>query len=249
MNKNITFAIDKNLGFNADDPVWHSFFQRFNVSLLFYTNMKLLTEKMQENTVHLAYLPVANFFYFKSNPFYTPIANALFCSNNDAKANCVLIVTKESAINSLDQLKGGSLGYIHPYCTSSYFAPALLLSRNNFSIHDFFSSLKETGPWQEQIDAVISGKVTATMVLESVWLANLKNKKKTKIIAREQNLPSPLILYAKNVDAVLLREFEKTLFFHKSQNTAEALFNGFVPFQKERVDFFFSEATKAFANT
>jgi len=87
------------------------------------------------------------------------------------------------------------------------------------------------------------------MVLESVWKANPYNKEKTKIIAKEQNLPSPLILYGKNVEADLLSEFKKLLFSYKSQDSVEALFNGFVPFQKELTEHFCSEAVKAFANT
>lgn len=113
------------------------------------------------------------------------------------------------------------------------------------SIHHFFSSLKKVGPWQEQIDAVISGEVDGTMVLESVWRANSHNRKKTKIIAEERNLPSPLIVYGKNVDADLLSEFKKMIFSYKPQNQSDALFNGFVPFQKELTENFCRAATKA----
>ncbi|QVL58327.1 MAG: PhnD/SsuA/transferrin family substrate-binding protein [Simkaniaceae bacterium] len=247
MSDKIIFAIDENLGLNIEDPKWHQFINQFNITILNYSDMKLLTEKMEENTVQLSYLPSGNYFYFHSDPFYKPIANALFCSNDDCKANCVLIVKKESPINSLPELKGKVLGYIHPYCTSSYFAPALLLWKNDFSIHHFFSSLKETGAWQKQIDAVISGEVDATMVLESVWSADPKNQEKTKIIAREGNLPSPLIIYGKSVDKTLLAELEKILFFHKPPALPNALFNGFIPFQNGLVENFFSEATKALA--
>ena len=117
------FALDKNLGFVVEDLEWQTFFKKFKIKPILYDNMKELTEEMEKNTVALSYLPAANFFYFRTDQFYTPITNALFTSNKTDKIGSLLIVSKQSPIQSLSQLKNKSLGYIHPYCTTSYFTP------------------------------------------------------------------------------------------------------------------------------
>lgn len=247
MSDEILFAMDKNLGF-VEDPKWQQFFKKFKIQVLSYVDMKKLTEDMEKNTISLSYLPAANFFYFKTDQFYAPIANALFTANHTSQISSLLIVSKESEINSLSQLKNKSLGYIHPYCTTSYFAPALLLWKNHYSIHNFFSNCKEVGAWQLQIDAVIKGEVDATMIQEDIWYKLPENAQKTKIIAKEDHLPSPLILCStKNINEELKRELEQLLFSYKSSASPNSLFNGFIPFQRNEVETFYSNATQAFA--
>lgn len=243
----VNFALDQNLGLDVDDPVWKAFFHKFNIIPLQYTDMKLLTEDMKKNTIQLSYLPSANFFYFYTDDYYTPIANALFAATGTSKNNSLLVVLKDSSIHSLPELKGKKLGDIHSYCTSSYFAPALLLWKNHFSIHNFFSQIQMVGAWQRQVDAVIAGKVDATMIQEDIWYKLPSNAEKTKIIAREENLPSPLIIAAKDIDPILLEEFKQTLFSYIPKISPDILFSGFIPYQKNQVENFFSESTQAFA--
>ncbi len=245
MSGEITFAIDVNLGLPIHNQQWQQFFNKFNIKAIEYDNMKDLTDDMEKNTLTFSF-PAANFSYFKDDKFYTPIANALFAANQTCKISSLLVVSRESQINILSDLKGKTLGYIHRFCTTSYFAPTLLLWRNHFSIHHFFSSMKEVGAWQLQIDAVINGTVDATMVQEDVWYRLPTNAEKTKIIAKEENLPSPLVICAQDVNKELKKEFtELLLSFPKLPVPSGALFNGFVPFQKDEIEKFYANVTKA----
>lgn len=244
MDETLIFAIDRNLGFLDKDPHWQSLFEKFHIRVVFYDDMKKLTEDLEKNTIPFAYLPSAEFFYFKGDRYYTPIANAIFTATGTTSNRAVLITAKESPIASFEGLKGKKLGYIHPYCTSSYFAPALFLKQHNYSIHQFFSELKQVGAWQSQIDAVIAGKVDATMVLENVWRHLPENAQKTKILAFQDQLPSPVVLCGKDVDEKLKEGLKEALFSYKEINP-HALFSGFVPFQQEQVHAFFSQAEQA----
>lgn len=240
------FMMDKNLGFAVNDQKWLSFFNKFNIKVASYEDLDKMSEELRRNNTNFCYLPTANFFYLRSDKFYTPIANALFSSNNNCKISSLLIVAKESGINRLSQLQGKTLGYINSYCTSSYFAPALLLKKNGYSIKKFFSEIKGVGAWQLQIDAVIEGRADATMIQEDVWYSLPSNAEKTKIIDKVDNLPSPLIICATNTDANLKQELATLLLSYKP-NQPHSLFNGFIPFQQELVDVFCSEASRAFS--
>jgi len=242
LSQKIVFAIDQNLGLAIEDPPWRRWLQKYSIVPSLYTDMKQLTEDMEKNKILLSYLPTANFFYFRNDSFYTPIANALFSATNTTKINALVIVSKKSSIDTLDQLEGKTYGYIHPYCTSSYFSIALHLWRNHFSFPHFFSSIKEVGPWQAQIEAVISGEVDATTVPEDVWHKIPRNGEKTKVIAIVPNLPSPLIIVGQGIDKTLLSELKELLFSYKPSG---GMFNGFVPFQKEQTEKFFAEASQA----
>jgi len=79
----------------------------------------------------------------------------------------------------LRQLKGAKLGYINTYCTTSYFAPSILLARDGLALNDFFDAFA-VAPWQGQIDAVVDGRIDATMVYEDVWLARPSNAAETR---------------------------------------------------------------------
>ncbi|MDP1835743.1 MAG: PhnD/SsuA/transferrin family substrate-binding protein [Chlamydiales bacterium] len=248
MSSELVFAIDKNLGFDADAPVWRSFFSKFNVKVVAYDDMEKLTEDMEKHKITCSYLPSANYFYFMSDNYYVPIANALFAANQTSESSSVLVVSKASLINTLSELKGKRFGFIHPYCTSSFFAAALLLWKHNFSIHDFFSTMRKVGPWQLQVDAVIAKEVDATMVPEDIWYKQPKNTEKTKIIAREKNLPSPIVVCSKNADKTFVQELKELLLSYKPKASPNALFNGFIPYQKDQEEAFFSESTQAFSS-
>jgi phosphonate transport system substrate-binding protein len=239
------FIMDSNLGFPVEDPVWAAFFSKNRIKIQGYVDLDQMSSEIRKNASTFCYLPAANYFYIRSDSFYLPIASALFASNKTTKISSLLVVSKDSHISSLSQLKGKRLGYINTYCTSSYFAPAILLHRNGYSFQDFFSERIGVGAWQKQIDAVIAGKVDATMVQEDVWHSLPSNAQKTKILDQVDNLPSPLILCAPNAPEGLKKEFVELLLSHQATSQAHLLFNGFTRFQKELVSNFYTEAAAA----
>ncbi|MHA6785209.1 PhnD/SsuA/transferrin family substrate-binding protein [Pseudonocardia saturnea] len=83
----------------------------------------------------------------------------------------LLIVRSDDPAAGLDDLAGARLGYVNASCSSSWFAPAILAAGRGRRLADQFT-LVPTPPWQAQIDAVVSGEVRATTVLEDVWLSS-----------------------------------------------------------------------------
>jgi phosphonate transport system substrate-binding protein len=74
-------------------------------------------------------------------------------------------------------------------CTTSYFSPAIHLAEHNVPFRTFFSTVEPVGAWQRQIEAVLAGRVDATMVEEGIWLGKPANQAQTKIIGSVDGLP------------------------------------------------------------
>jgi phosphonate transport system substrate-binding protein len=246
MNPSI-FIMDGNLGLAVKSPEWAQFLDKNKMKVASFTDLDKMSAEIRKNQAVFCYVPTANHFYLRSDADYQPIANAIFASNNTFKMSSVLVVPKDSPVTSLAQLKGKHYGRINAYCTSSYFSVAILLYRNGYSIHNFFSEISDVPAWQGQIDAVIAGTIDATMVQEDVWHSLPSNAEKTKIIGRIDNLPSPLVLGATNAPEALKADFMKLLLSYKASPQSKPLFSGFTNFQRELTQTFDQEAAAAFA--
>jgi phosphonate transport system substrate-binding protein len=238
-------AHDANLLLPVDDPTWREFLGRHGLRAAGYTDMAALTTDLKRDVKAVAYLPAANYFYLRDDPSYEPVASALYAADQSPNLSSVLVVTKASGITTLEQLRGRRLGYVHRYCTTSWFAPALLLSENHAAIADFFAALVPIPPYQGQIDAVVSGQVDATMVQENVWLATPANAATTRVIAREDNLPTPLVIVAVNAPGEFKKELGQLVLSHRPPITPATLFAGFVPYQRQQVEEFFAASARA----
>ena len=152
-----TLAHDGNLGLPVDDLVWREFLDRHGIRPAGYDDMGRLTVDLKRCVAAVAYLPAANYFYLRDDPSYEPVASSLYAANQSPRLSSVLVVAKSSGITALDQLRGGRLGIAHRYCTTSYFAPALVVRENGDAIADFFAALIQVPPYQGQIDSVLAG--------------------------------------------------------------------------------------------
>lgn len=193
----MAFAHDVNLGFPTNDPEWAAFFAEHGWRTAGYDDMGKLTETLRSHAAAAAFLPAANYFFLRDDPFYSGFASALAMKTGGKTVDSVLIVPKSSKAESIVDLKGKRLGYINLYCTTSYFSPAILLAEHGIPFKGFFSSLKSVGAWQRQIDALVAGEIDATMVEEGIWRGEPANAAATKIIGRIERLPGPLVVVAK----------------------------------------------------
>ena len=241
----LTFAYDGNFRFDVDDPAWREFFERRDVLPVRYDDMAKLTEALTASVQTVSYLPAANYFYIRASPSYEPLASAVYAAQNILSLSSLLVVRASSEVTELAQLRGASLGYAHEYCTTSYFAPALLLSKNGYSIADFFGQLTKVPAYEGQIDAVVAGQIDATMVQEDVWSKHAAYAQTTRVIARKVNLPTPLVIVDANADADLKRDLSEVVFSHRPAITAETLFAGFAPYQREQVGDFLAASERA----
>ena len=243
--KSLRFAHDANLKFPLQEEGWKELFLRFAVESVGYDDMGQLTEALVAHQFTTAFLPAANCYYLRKDPLYQGVGIALIGHKQEAHFKSLLVVKKGSGIESWNQLQGKRLAYVHRYCTSSYFAPALLIARQGASIHAFFSQMVVVEAWQKQIDAVLEGKADATMVMEEVWMNNAKNSETTQVIDEIDNLPAPVILMSREADPAWHREFLTTLLRPPTQPVKEALFSGFAPYPDQMIASFFKKAEKA----
>jgi phosphonate transport system substrate-binding protein len=242
-------AHDGNLGFPVDDPAWQKFLVRHGIHAAAYDDMAALTVDLRHSVNAFAFLPAANYFCLREDPSYEPIASALYAANQTPRLSSLLVVAKSSGITALSQLRGRRLGYAHRYCTTSYFAPALLLLENRDAIADFFAALIQVPPYQGQIDCVVAGRVDATMVEEDVWLKKPANAEATRVIARRDDLPTPLVIVGANTGGEFKKDLKQILFFHRPRITSTTLFAGFVAYQRNQVEEFFAASERAFSAT
>jgi phosphonate transport system substrate-binding protein len=239
------FAHDGNLGFPTDDPAWREFVNRHGIRVASYHDMPKLTHELEDEVKAFSYLPAANYYYIRHDPSYEAVASALYAADQTPKLTSLLVVRESSGITAIDQLHGLRLGYAHPYCTTSYFAPALLLMDNGYSIGDFFSELIQVPPYQGQIDAVVTERVDATMVQEDVWRKEPRNAGTTRVIAKKHDLPTPLIIVSARADDDFRNELTQLMFSNRPPVTPATLFSGFVPYQQKQVQEFFAASELA----
>jgi phosphonate transport system substrate-binding protein len=238
-------AHDRNLGFPIDDPAWQKFLDCHGIHAVAYDDMAELTVDLKQSVKAFAYLPAAKYFYLRDDTAYQPVTSALYAADQTPRLSSLLVVTKSSGITTLDQLRGGRLGYAHRYCTTSYFAPALVLLENHDAMADFFAALIQVPPYQGRIDSVVTGRVDATMVQEDVWLRMPANVDATRIIARRDDLPTPLLIVGANTDDDFKKDLSQLLFSHRPRITPTTLFCGFVPYQRQQVEEFFAASARA----
>ncbi len=241
------FAHDANLGFQVDDALWSGFLERHGIEVAPYRDMAKLTRDLKAEPVSFAYLPAANYFYLREQGAYQPLASAVYAASGSSSFASLLVVAAGSDIAILDELRGRKLGYAHRYCTSSYFAPAILLHEHSLDIDDLFAQLVEVPPYEGQIDAVMSGRVDATMVEEDVWRKDEANARDTRVIGRRDGLPTPLLIVAKEASQTLADELSELALSHRPETTAETLFAGFVPYERKRVEGFYGLAEHGLA--
>jgi phosphonate transport system substrate-binding protein len=240
-----TLAHDGNLGFPVDDPAWKEFLDGHGIHAAAYYDMAQLTVDLKQSVKAFAYLPAANYFYLRDDPSYEPVASALYAADQTPRLSSLLVAAKSSGIAALEQLRRRRLGYAHRYCTTSYFAPALVLLENHYALANFFAALVQVPPYQGQIDCVVGGRVDATMVQEDVWLKMPANAEATRVIARKDDLPTPLVIVGANSGSKFKKDLKQLLFSHRPRITPTTLFSGFVPYQRQQVEEFFAASARA----
>jgi phosphonate transport system substrate-binding protein len=181
----------------------------------------------------------------RDRPGYEPLASAVYAAESTTSLTSLLVVRASSDVTELAQLRGTALGYVHRYCTTSYFAPALLVYESGQRITDFFGRLVTVAAYEHQIDAVVDGRVDATMVQEDVWRRHPDYAQTTRVIARKESLPTPVVIIDSSSDAGLKRDLDEVVFSHRPPLTPDTLFAGFVPFRSEQVEEFFAASERA----
>ncbi len=234
-------ALDTNLQFPERDPYWVSLFAGCEMAQ--YTDLDALTARLVRHDLDFCYLPAANYFFLRDDKAYRGLASARSALTAAPEQGSVLIVAASSPAADWHALAGARLGYINTYCTTSYFAPAILLAHEGVPLDAFFRAVP-VAPWQGQIDAVVAGAIDATMVYEDVWLARPDNAERTRIIARLDDLPTPVFIGRANSEEAFVSELEARLIGSAGDAAPSMLYAGFAPYQGERMARFFVELAR-----
>jgi phosphonate transport system substrate-binding protein len=240
MNNQFVFAHDTNLGFPVDTPQWQSFFQRHQIKVAGYECMDKMVADTQKDIPTIAFLPVGGAFYLNDSE-YQSIVSATVGTKCSTQMTSYLVVKKDSEVNSLEQLKNKTLSYINLSCTTSYFAPALLLAEKGYTLNNFFKELIPVDGFAALLESVVSGKADSTMIWQRVWQEHPELAAQVNIIDELANLPTPIIIIKKEVDESLKQGFLQELL---ASPPMKGLFSGFVPYQKEQTELFLDKLRK-----
>jgi phosphonate transport system substrate-binding protein len=235
-----SFLIDDNLGLHPDEKPWSEFLPRAGITTITTTDLPELDRSVAAHEPDIVFMPIADFHRVRAtgDRYYRGFAIVTSKFTGGTALPSVLVVRNDDPATGLADLAGASFGYINRSCTSSYFALAILLQRNGFSL-DGFATLRPTPPWQGQIDAVVSGDVRATIVLEDVWKSTPANAETTKIIGRYDNATGAVIVVRDGLGESFLHTLLDALVAW--QPKPEAIFGGFKPFADSDVTRFFAD--------
>lgn len=239
-----SFAYDLNLGFRVKTHAWGGFFARQKCGVAGCTDLASMTRGLEQHAYTACFLPAANAYFVRHDPAYRGIASATMGRSGATQTSSLLVVRRDSPAATPADLKGLRYGRINAYCTTSYFAPAILLERSGFAIESFFVSIRDVGAWQKQIDAVVAGIVDASMVDADTWAAKPSNALLTRVIGRVDDLPTAAVI-GLAADTTFVPALTGQLL--AEPRDPNALFSGFAPYQTDLVQSFYAEAERAFA--
>jgi phosphonate transport system substrate-binding protein len=169
----LTFLLDSNLGLPTGQKPWSDILAAAGITVEQTNDLVYIDEEIESHNPDIAYIPTADFhrLFRKGDRHYRGLAIATSKFTGGTALRCLLLVRKDDPANGLDDLYGAKFAYINKSCSSSYFAPAILLKRKGKKLDEFLQLTPVIpGPtWQELIDAVVSKDVRATMVPGDVW--------------------------------------------------------------------------------
>lgn len=197
----LSFVVDQNLGLPTCVEPWTTIFTQAGIAARESTDLAGIDRALAEHQPDLAYVPAASLHRLLRSgaQHYRGLAIATSKFTGDPRQTSVLVVRSDDPASSVADLAGAQCGYINSSCTSSYFAPAILLTAQGKSWSEFLKFVPVPA-WQGQIDAVVSGRVRATMVLEDVWKTTPENASMTRIVARYDNCRPPVVLARQDLD-------------------------------------------------
>ena len=197
----LSFVLDSNLGLPACEEPWKTTLTAAGIAAQETNDLVAIDKALAAHEPDFAYVPTADFHHLlrSGDDHYRGLTIATSKFTGDPRQSSLLVVRSDDPATELDDLAGAAYGYINNSCTSSYYAPAILLTQQGKTWDEFWHFVP-VPPWQGQIDAVVSGQVRATMVLEDVWKSAPENAEKTKIIARYDSCRPPVVIARKGLD-------------------------------------------------
>lgn len=236
----MTFVLDENLGLSTEEKAWKEILSGAGISAERSTDLVHIDEMLASHRADIAYIPTADFHRLlaKEDPYYRGLAIATSKFSGEPNQRSLLVVRKDDAANGLGDLFGSQYGYVNKSCTSSYFAPAILLGKQGKRLDEFLKMVPVPA-WQGQIDAVTSNKVRATMVLEDIWSGSPDNAQNTKIIGQLDGCKPPVVIVRRDLDEATCKTLLDALMAWMPKG--QAVYGAFRPYYYADVQSFFHD--------
>ncbi len=198
--------LDTNLGLAVGEKPWPEFLAAWRIEVEETIDLVHLDDMVANHEPDICFMPIADFHRLLSSgdDHYRGLAIGTSKFTGTTSLPGVVVVHKDDPARGLLDLEGAKYAYINKSCSSSYFSPAILLHQHGKRLNSFFEMVPMP-PWQGQVDAVIDGKVRATMVPEDVWLTRPANAEATRVIGRYDNATPAPIVARRDLDEALRR--------------------------------------------
>ncbi|MDG4665572.1 PhnD/SsuA/transferrin family substrate-binding protein [Mycobacterium sp. 236(2023)] len=234
------FLVDSNLGLPVDEKPWSDILAGLGITTTLTNDLEYLDRRVERHEPDVVFMPIADFHRLlqSGDTFYRGFVLVTSRITGSTNLPSVLVVRSDDPAQSIEELRGATLGYINTSCSSSYFCPAIVLHSLGEELRDFFDTVP-TAPWQGQIDAVIDGTVRATMVVEDIWRATPSNAVATKVIGRYDDATGAVIVIRDGVDDSVRAGLLEALLAW--QPRADALFGPFTRYRDDGLAAFFAD--------
>jgi hypothetical protein len=151
------FLDDLNNSFNGDSKI------HFQVEA--FHDIGEMIKAFDRREIALAFLPAGSLPYLRSN--YGVLAEASFGAFRSEALSSILRTRLADSRISLEELSSRRLGCVNHYCTTSYWAPMILLSANVSTPRPTIDFVQLDG-FDDMIAAVVDGRIDGAMIWEAV---------------------------------------------------------------------------------
>lgn len=162
--------------------------------------------------------------YFELKRQYNVEAVAVMKIGGKAVENGVLVVKKDSPINSIQDVKGKKITLGSPICMSNCVMPLYMLANAGITQHDVIN-IWSSGTDKGAILSLIAGIADVAGVKEE----SIKNYEVyLKVIAKSPSFPRHIIMVSKKIDKKLYKDIENALFSIDEATLQQMEIDGFV---------------------
>ncbi len=239
----LTFLLDQNLGLPTDKKPWSDILSDMGIKAINSTDLVKIDEMVAKHEPDIAFIPSGDYhrLFAKGDRHYQGLAISSSKFTGETTLKSLLIVRKDDPADCLSDLQGEKYGYINKSCSSTYFPPAILLQRKGKKLEDFLkiTPVKPGPTWEGLADAVVEGKVRATMILEDVWKTFPKNADTTKVIAEYTGSKGSVILVREDLDRGIREKLLSALLAWAPE--WKAVYGGFKPYYYADVHHWFHD--------
>lgn len=177
-------------------------------------DVNTMLTKLDDGTIDFGYVSNLDYVKLKKQRTITPITKVV--KGGTSTYNALLLVRKDSGINSLDDLKGKSIAYTSKNSSHGYLYPSTIIKKKyNMPLENFFGKVVTTKKDPDGILSVLYKRADAVSASSQTYnilcLLMPRIKRDLKVISTSQPfVHGPMFSYDKNLkDKTIVNNFKK----------------------------------------